>query len=252
MAGIEGRLTSIRRALESTAQYPEAFRLIREAHAKALQTDAPTDQTDSLLSRLEDILMRRMLPRVKQDVDAIVKSQQHMIQTIKFQQDTFNQSKHNGLRFIQSVNVTELIRGMVDDFQPTLQKYAVTIQLDLEPEVIVRNQKSPLLHGLTNLLNNAMDAVSASLAAPKEIRLTLRRLNGNGKRARIQVQDNGVGIREEDRPFLFQSGFTTKPEGHGLGLHSFMNFLNENNGSIEVHSAGPNQGTEFTVEVGDE
>ncbi len=252
VAGIEGRLTSIRRALESTAQYPEAFCLIREAHAKALHKEGTTDQTESLLSRLEDILMRRMLPRVKQDVEAIAKSQQHMIQTIKFQQDTFNQSKHKGLRFIQSVNVTELIQGMVEDFQPTLQKYAVTVQLDLEPEVLVRNQKNPLLHGLTNLLNNAMDAVNASPSVTKEIRLTLRRLNGDVKRARIQVQDNGVGIRDEDRPFLFQSGFTTKPEGHGLGLHSFMNFLNENNGSIEVRSAGPNQGTEFTVEVGDE
>lgn len=252
VAGIEGRLSSIRRALESTAQYPEAFRLIREAHGKALKPEGTADQTESLLSRLEEILLRRMLPRVTQDVDAIAQSQQHMIQTIKFQQDTFNQTKHKGLRFIQCINVTELILNMVEDFQPTLQKHGVAVELDLEPEVSLRNQKNPLLHGLTNLFNNALDAVNAAPSGPKEIRLSLRRLNGGRNRVCIQVKDSGIGIRDEDRPFLFRSGFTTKPEGHGLGLHSFLHFLNENNGSIEVFSAGPNQGTEFTVEVGDE
>ena len=51
-------------------------------------------------------------------------------------------------------------------------------------------------------------------------------------------------------PSVFKSGFTTKQYGYGLGLHSFLNFLNENNGSISVSSDGATRGAEFRVEIG--
>ncbi len=254
VTGIEGRLSDIRRALESTAQYPEAFRLIREAHAAALNRDGEPDRMPEMLARLEDILLHRMLPRIQQDIDVISQSQQHIIQTIKYQQDSFNQFTQKGQKFVQSINVTELIEGLVEDFQPTLEKRQIAVHMDLEPGATVRNQRNPLIHGLTNIFYNAMDAVDATSEKHKEIRFMLRSIHGerNNTRVRLELQDNGVGIKDEDRPFLFRSGFTTKPRGHGLGLHSFMNFLNENNGSIKVESAGPNGGATFIVEVGDE
>jgi len=39
-------------------------------------------------------------------------------------------------------------------------------------------------------------------------------------RVRIAVQDNGMGISQELLTRIFQYGFTTRKEGHGLGLHS--------------------------------
>jgi C4-dicarboxylate-specific signal transduction histidine kinase len=51
---------------------------------------------------------------------------------------------------------------------------------------------------------------------------------------------------------MFNSGFTTKADGHGLGLHSLLNFLNENNGSIKIASPDPNSGAELLLEIGNE
>ena len=39
-----------------------------------------------------------------------------------------------------------------------------------------------------------------------------------GKRVRLEVQDDGPGVKPEDEPKLFQPFFTNKPVGKGTGL----------------------------------
>jgi signal transduction histidine kinase len=175
-----------------------------------------------------------------------------MAQTIRFQQDMFNQSKQRNVKFVQTIDMAELIENVVDDFRPTMARHRITAHVELDREITIRNQKNPLIHGLTNIIKNAIEAIDAAANGNGEIRVALRRKPGDPKRAVIQVVDSGIGIRPEDMPSMFLSGFTTKSDGHGLGLHSLLNFLNENNGSIKVASPGPNQGAEFILEIGDE
>lgn len=252
LAGIDGNLLNIRKVLESSAQYPEAFRLIREAHGAALANGGGHDATPDLLARLEEILIKRALPRIEENVGDITRTQHHMIQTIKFQQDMFNQSKQRNIKFVQEINLREVIEDVLNDFQTTLKKHNVTAHSNLDREIIIKNQKNPLIHGLTNIIKNAIEAIDAKHNGGGEIHITLRRKPDDPERAVIHVADNGIGISEENMPSMFCSGFTTKPDGHGLGLHSLVNFLNENNGSISVVSAGLNKGAEFIMEVGNE
>ena len=252
LAGIDGKLLNIRKVLESCAQYPEAFRMMREAHAAAVTNGGEADLTPELLTRLEEILLKRALPRIAENVEAIAKSQHHMAQTIRFQQDMFNQSRQRNVRFVQTIDMAELIENVVDDFRPSMARHRITAHMELDRGITIRNQKNPLIHGLTNIIKNAIEAIDATPNGNREIRVILRSKPGDSKRAVIQVIDSGIGISPEDMPSLFHSGFTTKTDGHGLGLHSLLNFLNENNGSIKVTSPGPNQGAEFILEIGDE
>jgi C4-dicarboxylate-specific signal transduction histidine kinase len=67
---------------------------------------------------------------------------------------------------------------------------------------------------LVNLMLNAMDAMSG-ISDPK---LTVR-VRANGKRAFVEVEDNGPGVPEELRERIFEPFFSTKGEkGNGLGL----------------------------------
>ena len=63
----------------------------------------------------------------------------------------------------------------------------------------------------------------------------------------ISVQDNGIGINEEDLSKIFTYGFTTKESGHGIGLHSSSLSTHDSNGTLTASSLGTNQGSTFTL-----
>ena len=77
--------------------------------------------------------------------------------------------------------------------------------------VFVTGDRGQLMQVLTNLLNNAYDA----LAGQGRVRLEVR---ANGSRAEVEVVDNGPGIPAEVLAHIFEPFFTTKPEGQGTGL----------------------------------
>ena len=252
LSGTNGKLLNIRKVLESSAQYPEAFRMLREAHEAAVAGGGKDDRTPELLARLEEILLGRAMPRIAENLEAISKNQNQMIQTIKFQQDMFNSSRQRNVKFVQTINLAELIENVIEDFHPTLAKHKISVHLELDREINIKNQKNPLIHGFTNLIKNAIEAIDAAAKEKREIHISLHGKPGDEGRAVIQVVDSGIGVRPEDLPSMFSSGFTTKTDGHGLGLHSLLNFLKENNGSIKVISLGLNQGAEFILEIGNE
>jgi signal transduction histidine kinase len=63
---------------------------------------------------------------------------------------------------------------------------------------------------------------------------------------RIEVEDDGPGITEEQRTRLFVPYFTTKKGGTGLGLAIVQGIVSDHGGRIEVKSA-PGAGTTFTL-----
>ena len=67
--------------------------------------------------------------------------------------------------------------------------------------------------------------------------------------ARIEVEDNGIGIPPENLSRVFNHGFTTKPDGHGFGLHVSANAATEMNASLQVRSDGSGKGTTFYLDI---
>ena len=74
------------------------------------------------------------------------------------------------------------------------------------------------------------------------------RLTSNANRVRVTVQDDGVGIRPEALPRIFDPFYTTKRPGGGtgLGLSICMSIIREHGGNIEAETL-PAGGTAFTV-----
>jgi PAS domain S-box-containing protein len=77
--------------------------------------------------------------------------------------------------------------------------------------VPVLGDRGQMMQVLTNILNNAYDAMEGR----GEIRLSIRTA---GPRAELEVVDHGPGIPPEVLPHIFEPFFTTKPEGQGTGL----------------------------------
>jgi len=98
----------------------------------------------------------------------------------------------------------------------------------------------------TNLTLNAIQAM------PDGGRLTLRTsLVGDGQ-VRIDVQDTGCGISEENLRKLFTPFFTTKGKGKGVGLGLAVThgIIQRHQGRIEVQSE-VGEGTTFTIYLGE-
>ena len=65
----------------------------------------------------------------------------------------------------------------------------------------------------------------------------------------FEVDDNGVGIDSAHLTKIFAYGFTTKPEGHGFGLHASACAAVELGGSLNARSTGPGCGATFTLVI---
>lgn len=100
-----------------------------------------------------------------------------------------------------------------------------------------------------NLLSNAVKYTSSGEVF---FRVKLDHVDGDVAYLMIQVQDTGIGIREEDIPKLFSSfqrlnlEQNRTVEGTGLGLAITGKLVSGMNGSIDVKSAY-GQGSTFTV-----
>jgi signal transduction histidine kinase len=74
------------------------------------------------------------------------------------------------------------------------------------------------------------------------------RLTEDGRIARLKVQDQGEGIPEDIRPYIFDLYFTTKRDGSGIGLAMTYRILQLHNGQVDVESKA-GAGTTFTLSV---
>jgi signal transduction histidine kinase len=125
-----------------------------------------------------------------------------------------------------------------------------------EPPLIVREfqelahcplDRHRLMEVLVNVIQNARQALSTPGLAERALRLRLR-CEGTDELC-IEVEDSGPGIAREDLTRIFTHGFTTRPDGHGFGLHASANAATEMGGRLEAHSEGRGRGARFLIRL---
>ena len=114
----------------------------------------------------------------------------------------------------------------------------VDIVADLPPERVEADFDRRLLgQALTNVIKNAVEAVTAIPAqAESGGRVTIR-LDTQAAEVTIAVSDNGVGLPKDQRERLLEPYMTTREKGTGLGLAIVAKIVEELGGRIELHDA---------------
>jgi len=95
-----------------------------------------------------------------------------------------------------------------------------------------------------NLLDNAVTAIDGEAG---EIEISSR-YDPTLQMVRLEVADNGRGIRPEDRGKIFEPYFSTRASGTGLGLAIVSKIVADHNGYIRVRDNEP-KGTRFVIEL---
>jgi two-component system sensor histidine kinase FlrB len=136
--------------------------------------------------------------------------------------------------------VSALMVELVHTFEPLARAKDVSLRID-DGSVIadITGNRKALMGALTNLLENALQAVDAGGI----VSLDVARDDGH---LAIRVRDNGRGMPPDVVARLFEPFFTTRSEGTGLGLAIARGVARAHGGSINVHS-DPGIGTEFVI-----
>jgi signal transduction histidine kinase len=140
----------------------------------------------------------------------------------------------------EPIDLNELITRALGMARPRARSKEVQLALrESAEEVKVRADPLLLREVITNLVNNAIDAVPPN--GHVELKAGRR---GNGW-PYFSVIDNGPGVSEDHRHHLFEPHFTTKEGGTGLGLFMSYGIVREHQG--ELIYEGNRRGAVFTV-----
>jgi two-component system phosphate regulon sensor histidine kinase PhoR len=149
---------------------------------------------------------------------------------------------------IGPLDVGEVVNGRVEMHRQAAE--ARRIQLSIEPgspSCRVRAEREGLEQILDNLLDNAIKYTP-------EGGLVTVRWRAADSVVRIEVEDNGIGIREEDRKRVFERFYRVDKArsrelgGTGLGLAIVKHLVQSFGGEISVESE-PGEGSTFFVEL---
>ena len=147
------------------------------------------------------------------------------------------------------VELASAVNHAVEAARTLVQCMEHDLTVTLPPLPIYLNaDPTRLAQVLGNLLSNACKFTDKG----GRISLTVER---EGKQAVIQVRDNGIGIAADQLPRIFDmfmqvdTSLERSVSGLGIGLTLAKNLVEMHDGTLEVHSAGAGQGSEFVVRL---
>lgn len=150
------------------------------------------------------------------------------------------------------INLDEMASGQIALFS---DKDNVTFQYFGLRDAVISGPKPQLTRVFVNLLTNSVQAIENMQKDSREkgeepvhgyVTLSIRKSMKDGFYD-IVVEDNGPGVKDEDRVHLFTPNFTTKTSGSGLGLAICKNILERCGGEISYSKSFALGGACFTV-----
>ncbi len=140
------------------------------------------------------------------------------------------------------------INSVIGSFTEKFKIQKIGIHLKYQKDLRLFGSRAAFGHVVTNLVSNAIDAiVSTSDKRPRKITLTLKADRAN---IILSVADTGCGISKDHLDKIFNPAFTTKADGHGIGLFATKDFVEKKfNGTIEIVDSNDRYGTQFLVRI---
>ncbi|CAN5486205.1 hypothetical protein BH11PSE11_BH11PSE11_29810 [soil metagenome] len=171
------------------------------------------------------------IDQVKEILVDIRRDDQRASQIIQRMRNMLNKTNTE----IEEVCLNDVVRDVVEFLSGEAKMRGVTVTVELAPAMVqVLADRIQLQQVLINLVLNSMDAMSST---PLDRRMiSISTLMAEPSLAGVIVTDSGTGF-DENIQHVFESFFTTKPEGMGMGLSITASLIHAHGGQIWAENA---------------
>lgn len=209
-----------------------------------LSEDPQGRQVPSYLAMLAEAVTQNSA-LVEQELGGLSRNVEHIRQVVSRQVDL---ARPGGL-IQEPVHFQDLLEQALAINRPALDSCACEIVQEYGDLPNGMTDRHQVIQILVNLISNAKNAMVAVDGGTRRLTLCLGLAADRPGFIRFQVADTGVGISREHLPLIFTQGFTTRPDGHGIGLHSAALAANSMGGTLRVQSDGEGRGATFIFDL---
>ncbi len=160
------------------------------------------------------------------------------------------ENSNSALNFTR-VDANKIIASVVSTFKLKVERFGGSLSfINDADEAMINVDEMQFTNVIFNLLDNAVKYRNEDV----EPELTVRTTDVDGNRLRIQIRDNGIGMKKEDLKKIFEkfyrvhTGNRHDVKGFGLGLAYVHRMVTVFQGTITVESE-LGKGSEFTIEL---
>ncbi len=149
-------------------------------------------------------------------------------------------------------NVQEAIETMMKIISHTIKYNYIDVNIDSTKatNLNVLGYKNEFMQTLLNIVNNAKEQMKELREAKKIKRGHIDiRIYNSSKKVIIEICDNAGGIPEEALAHVFDAYFTTKEQGHGIGLYMSKLIIEDKMGG-KIRASNTLSGACFTITLG--
>ncbi len=137
-----------------------------------------------------------------------------------------------------TVDINETISELLALTRHELQRHRILVQTELAANLpFVEADRVQLQQVVLNLVMNGVEAMEAVEDRPRI--LTIRSSLQEDNQIGVSVSDVGSGLVPADQKRLFESFFTTKPNGMGIGLSISRSIVEAHRGRLLAEAGSP-------------
>jgi|GEM_PF-6142359 len=131
--------------------------------------------------------------------------------------------------------ISEAIKIAYDAMFSLNDVKGITISYYINDDFLVKGELHKVVIAIENLLMNSFESIKIK---GNKGRIEIKSYISEGKGI-VDVEDDGIGIKEEDKMKIFDTFFTTKKGGAGLGLGIVKRIMQIHNGDVKLVDSKP-------------
>jgi two-component system sensor kinase FixL len=129
------------------------------------------------------------------------------------------------------VDINHMVRDMLGLVRNELETSGITLHLELDESLpSVECNRIQVEQVVLNLVRNAMDVLEDG--DPEVRELSIRTRGGRDQGIELEVEDSGGGFGDAAPERVFETFFTTKPDGLGMGLSISRTIIDDHGGRL--------------------